>query len=55
VEGLATVEQIGLTHKDIYEGRLIRDAEVAEPGIVRRTLSVPRARVPGRFLCRVPV
>jgi hypothetical protein len=29
---------IGLTHKDIHEARLIRDAEVADPGIVRRAL-----------------
>lgn len=37
-EGLATVAQIGLTHKDIHEAREIRDAEEADPGIVRRTL-----------------
>lgn len=29
---------IGLTHKDIHEARQVRDAEVADPGIVRRTL-----------------
>jgi hypothetical protein len=29
---------IGLTHKDIHEARTIRDAEVADPGIVRRAL-----------------
>jgi hypothetical protein len=29
---------IGLTHKDIHEARQIRDAEEAEPGIVRKTI-----------------
>jgi hypothetical protein len=33
-EGLTTTADIGLTHKDIHEARLIRDAEAAEPGIV---------------------
>ena len=32
------VNDIGLTHKDIHEARIIRDAEAAEPGIVRRAL-----------------
>jgi hypothetical protein len=32
------VADIGLTHKDIHEARLIRDAEEADPGVVRRTL-----------------
>lgn len=35
---VATVEDIGLTRKDIYEARQIRDAEEANPGIVRDTL-----------------
>lgn len=30
--------EIGLTHKDIHEARIVRDAENADPGIVRRTL-----------------
>ena len=30
--------EIGLTGKDIHEARLIRDAEQADPGIIRRTL-----------------
>ncbi len=30
---------LGLSRKDIHEARLIRDAEVADPGIVRRTLN----------------
>lgn len=29
---------IGLTHKEVHEARKIRDAEEADPGIVRRTL-----------------
>jgi hypothetical protein len=32
------VAEIGLTHKDIHEARLIRDAEAADPGVLRRTL-----------------
>lgn len=32
------VADIGLTHKEIHEARTIRDAEKAEPGIVRRVL-----------------
>lgn len=36
--GLATVADIGLTHKDIHEARQIRDAEVAHPGIIRQVL-----------------
>lgn len=32
------VADIGLSHKDIHDARLIRDAEAADPGIVRRTL-----------------
>lgn len=35
----ATVEDIGLTRKDIHEARTIRDAEVNEPGIVKKTLT----------------
>jgi len=38
VEILPDVEDIGLTRKDIYEARKIRDAEVETPGIVRETL-----------------
>lgn len=35
---LATAEDIGLTRKDIYEARQIRDAEVEQPGIIREAL-----------------
>jgi hypothetical protein len=38
-EKKVSVADIGLTHKDIHEARIIRDAEVADPGIVRRTLA----------------
>lgn len=31
--------EIGLSHKDIHEARLVRDAEQADPGVVRRTLN----------------
>lgn len=37
-EGLAKAADLGLSHKDIHEARIIRDAEKAEPGIVRRVL-----------------
>lgn len=37
-EVIATVTDLGLSHKDIHEARIIRDAEKAEPGIVRRVL-----------------
>lgn len=33
-----SVTDLGLSHKDIHEARIIRDAEKAEPGIVRRVL-----------------
>jgi hypothetical protein len=32
------VADIGLTHKDIHEARQIRDAEQAQPGIVKRAI-----------------
>lgn len=38
-----SVGDIGLTHKDIHEARLIRDAEQAQPGIVRETLEAKLA------------
>jgi hypothetical protein len=34
----ATVAEVGLSSKEIHEARIIRDAEAAEPGIVRRVL-----------------
>lgn len=38
LEQLPTAADIGLSRKDIHEARQIRDAEAAEPGLVRRTL-----------------
>ena len=40
----ATATGLGLSRKDIHDARLIRDAEKAEPGIVRRTLDEKLAR-----------
>lgn len=34
----ATAADLGLSRKDIHEARLVRDAEIADPGIVRRVL-----------------
>lgn len=39
---------LGVTHKDIHEARQIRDAEVADPGVVHRALDGPIAPVPSR-------
>jgi hypothetical protein len=36
----ATASDLGLRHDEIHEARVIRDAEVADPGIVRRTLPI---------------
>lgn len=33
-----SVGDIGLTHKDFHDARQVREAEAADPGIVRRTL-----------------
>jgi hypothetical protein len=35
----ATAADIGLTRKQVHEARLIRDAENADPGIVKRTVN----------------
>lgn len=37
-EGQTTVADIGLTHKDVHEARVIRDAEAADPGVTRRAI-----------------
>jgi hypothetical protein len=34
----ATASDLGLSRQDVHEARQIRDAEVADPGVVRRTL-----------------
>ena len=33
-----SVSDIGLTHKDVHEAREIRDAEIADPGVVKRAV-----------------
>jgi hypothetical protein len=42
-----TTADIGMSRKEIHEGRLIRDAEQIEPGIVRRTLDAAAGRAGG--------
>ncbi|NEJ95261.1 hypothetical protein G7039_09085 [Rhizobium leguminosarum] len=37
-ERLPTAADIGLSRKDVHEARQIRDAEKADPGVIRRTL-----------------
>jgi Fic family protein len=51
---VATIADLGLTHKEIHEARLIRDAEQADPGIVRRTLDdkLERGEEPTRAALR---
>ena len=51
---LPTAATLGMTHKDIHEARLIRDAEAADPGIVRRTLDarLERGEEPTRAALR---
>ncbi|MFH5773603.1 hypothetical protein ACHFJ0_05075 [Paracoccus sp. NGMCC 1.201697] len=45
-----TVVELGLTHKQVHEARQIRDAEVAQPGIVKETLdkAISERREPTR-------
>lgn len=43
-QNFASVADIGLTHKDIHEARLIRDAEQAQPGIAQRALDARLAQ-----------
>lgn len=49
-----TVDEIGLTRKEIHDARLIRDAEQDDPGIVRRTLDgcLERGDEPTRAVLR---
>jgi hypothetical protein len=37
-EEAVSASDVGLTHKEIHEARIIRDAEKEEPGIIRRAL-----------------
>jgi hypothetical protein len=52
--GAATAAELGLTRKSIHDARLIRDAEAADPGIVRRTLDerLDRGEEPNRAALR---
>jgi hypothetical protein len=38
-QNIPSASDLGLTRKDIHEARIIRDAEKADPGIVKRTLA----------------
>lgn len=53
----ATTAEIGLTHKEIHDARTIRDAEAADPGIVRRALDdkLERGEEPTRAAVREAV
>ena len=48
----ATTADLGLTHKEIHEARQIRDAELTDPGIVRRTVDslVDDGKWPTKYL-----
>jgi len=45
IEGLATAKQIGLTHKEIHEARIIRDADLAKKANGREVWSDDHRRV----------
>lgn len=49
-----TVSDLGLTRKEVHEARLLRDAEAADPGIIRRTLDeqLERGEEPTRSAVR---
>lgn len=53
-EVVPSAADIGLSRKAIHDARLIRDAEVADPGIVRRTLKekLERGEEPNRAALR---
>lgn len=38
-ENIPSVKDLGLSPRDVHEGRLIRDAETADPGIIERTIN----------------
>jgi hypothetical protein len=44
IPAAATAADLGISRKDIHEARVIRDAEEADPGIVRRTLDEKLSR-----------
>lgn len=51
----ATVADLGLTRKAIHEARQLRDAEAADPGVIRRTLDARLAegREPSKAAVRL--
>ena len=54
-EVAATAADLGLNRREIHEARLLRDAEAADPGLVRRTLDerLERGEEPTRaWSCR---
>lgn len=52
--GKATAADLGLSRKDIHEARIIRDAEEADPGIVKRTIedAISRKEEPTKAIIR---
>jgi hypothetical protein len=50
----ATAADLGLNRREIHEARLLRDAEAADPGLVRRTLDgrIERGEEPARAALR---
>jgi hypothetical protein len=56
-EQLPSSEDLGLSRKDIYEARQLRDAEHADPGIIRRTLDerIERGEEPTKAAIREAV
>jgi hypothetical protein len=42
--GPATVSDLGLTRKQVHEARQLRDAEAADPGVIRRALDARLAQ-----------
>lgn len=53
-QNFATAADIGLSHKDIHEARIIRDAEATDPGATRRALDgiIERGEEPTRAAVR---
>lgn len=52
--GNMRVDELGLSRKNIHEARIIRDAEKAEPGIVKRTIeeAILRKEEPTKAIIR---
>jgi hypothetical protein len=51
----ATVSDLGLTRKAIHEARQLRDAEAADPGVIRRALDarLAQGQEPTKAIARV--